>query len=355
MPATLLKARSLLKHREVDPDEVRMTLGEHLEELRSRVIKLLVGLFAGAVLCFVFRERLMQILLGPTFAVLRRNGLAPELVVLDPVEPFLTTLKVSVIVGFILSAPYGLYQIWAFVAAGLYKRERRFVQRFIPVSITLFMTGAVFFLFIVMPVFLNFLISFMHAVPTFDPASVFGNTLVPMRAPIATSAPAADVALVPNIPILDADPASPPSGAMWIDRQTHELRVRVGDETCVVSARPAEKQNVIRPNWTLRDTIELTLEMAAAFGVGFQVPVVVAFLATIGVLSSAQMGKSRRMVWFVMSIAAAVFTPSPDPFTMMLLLVPMCLLFEGGLFAAKRIERHKAAAAAAEDDGHPID
>lgn len=334
-----------------------MTLGEHLEELRSRLIKLLVGLLTGAVVCFIFRERLMQILLGPTFAVLRANGLAPELVVLDPVEPFLTTLRVSVIVGFILTAPYGLYQIWAFVAAGLYKRERRFVQRFIPVSIGLFMTGALFFLFIVMPVFLNFLISFMHTVPTFDPTGVWGNLLVPHRAPITTSAPAIPNGLKPSIQILDGDPDKPPSGAMWIDRQSHELRVRVGDETCVVTAKPAEKQNVIRPNWTLRETIQLTLEMAAAFGIGFQVPVVVAFLATIGIISSAQMGKSRRMVWFVMSIAAAVFTPSPDPFTMMLLLVPMCLLFESGLFAAKRIEKRKAAAAAAaaEETSPPSD
>jgi len=126
-------------------------------------------------------------------------------------------------------------------------------------------------------------------------------------------------------------------------------------ETYVLAARPAEQQNVIRPNWTLRDTIELTLEMAAAFGVGFQVPVVVAFLATVGIFSASQMAKSRRMVWFVMSIAAAVVTPSPDPGTMMLLLVPMCLLFESGLYAARKIEKRRAAAAAAQDSDSPAD
>lgn len=355
MPLTLPKLRFGRERREFDPDEVRMTLGEHLEELRSRLIRLLAGLFVGACACFYFRDRLMQILLGPTFAVLKGHGLAPELVALDPLEPFMTTLKVSIIIGFILSAPYGLYQVWAFVAAGLYRRERQWVHRFIPVSIGLFMSGALFFLFIVMPAMLTFLIEFMHAVPTFDPTQYIGKGLVPRIAPLSTAAPTTQRGLTLDIPVLDADPANPPSGTLWMDRATRELRIRIGDQTCVVNTRPSEQQNVIRPNWRLRDTITLTLEMAAAFGIGFQVPVVVAFLATVGLFSAAQMGQSRRYVWFTMAIAAAFVTPSPDPGTMMLLLVPMCLLFEGGLFAARLIERRRAVAQADEDAGSPID
>ncbi len=328
-----------------------MTLGEHLEELRSRLIKLLIGLAVGAGVCFYWRDRLMQILLGPTFSVLRRKGLAPELVALDPLEPFMTTLKVSILIGFILSAPWGLYQIWAFVAAGLYKRERRFVQQFIPVSIVLFMTGALFFLFVVMPMMLFFLIGFMEAVPAFDPASIFGDRLIPRIAPIAASSVTTQPILTSSIPTLDHDPVDPPSGAMWLDRETHEIRIRVGNETRVLASRSAERQNTIRPNWTLRETIQLTLEMAAAFGIGFQVPVVVAFLATVGIFSAAQMAKSRRMVWFVMAIASSIVTPSPDPGTMMLLLVPMCTLFEGGLLAARLIEKRRAREAAAEAAG----
>ncbi len=355
MPVTLPKPRFLRQRRDFDPDDVRMTLGEHLEELRSRLIKLLVGLFVGASLCFYFRERLLQVLLGPTFAVLRGHGLAPELVALDPLEPFMTTLKVSIIIGFILSAPYGLYQVWAFVAAGLYRRERRFVHRFIPVSIGLFMTGAVFFLFVVMPAMLSFLIGFMHVVPTFDPTTVIGQGLIPRIAPIASPPPTTQAGLSLPIPVLDRDPIAPSSGTLWIDRASHELRIRIGDRTCVLTARPAEQQNVIRPNWTLRDTIQLTLQMAAAFGIGFQVPVVVAFLATLGIFTAAQMGQSRRMVWLVMSIGAACVTPSPDPGTMLLLLVPMCLLFEGGLLAARLIEKRRAEREAAEQAAEGAD
>ncbi|HON68712.1 MAG TPA: twin-arginine translocase subunit TatC, partial [Phycisphaerae bacterium] len=83
---------------------------------------------------------------------------------------------------------------------------------------------------------------------------------------------------------------------------------------------------------------------AAAFGIGFQVPVVVAFLAVLGIFSADEMARFRRHVILIMAIAAAVFTPSPDPFSMMLLLLPMVGLFEAGLFVARRIERSRAAA-----------
>ena len=326
-----------------------MTLGEHLEELRSRMIKLLIGLLLGAIICFVFRDRLMQLLLGPTFAVLRRRELVPELVALDPLEPFMTTLKVSVILGFMLSAPYGLYQIWAFVASGLYQREQRFVRAFVPVSISLFMGGALFFLFIVLPVLLNFLIGFMEVVPSFDPAgNLFGDWLGGAPTVVATAPATTQEAPAASIRVLELDPADPPEGSLWINAKEHELRMRMSNETRVIRTAPLDRPNMIRPNFSMRSTIQMTLQMAAAFGVGFQVPVVVAFLATLGIASAETMGKSRRVTWFVMAICAAVFTPSGDPGTMLLLLIPMGILFEAGLIAARSIEKRKAAERAAD-------
>jgi len=350
MPLNVLKSDSMLENKDTHPDDVRMTLGEHLEELRSRAIKLLIGLLAGFIICFTWRNRLMQLLLGPTFAVLRKHGLGAELVALDPMEPFMTTLRTAAILGFILSAPYGLYQIWAFVAAGLYKHERRFVNRFIPVSITLFMSGSMFFLVIVMPIMLNFLIGFMETVPSFDPGSMlFGDRLVPSKPPIVSSRPAVPYPNTPGIPVLDTTPDTIPDGFVWIDAKTRELKIHAGNETLVVVTKPETTMNTIKPTFSMRNTIDFTLQMAASFGIGFQVPVVVAFLATVGIASSEKMAKSRRMVWFVMSIAAALVTPSPDPGTMLLLLVPMILLFEAGLLAARTIEKRKAARQAAEE------
>jgi Tat protein translocase TatC len=327
-----------------------MTLGEHLDELRSRAVRLLIGLAVGFFVCFAWRERLMQVLLGPTFAVLNKRGLGSELVALDPMEPFMTTLKTAAIMGLILSAPYGLYQVWAFVAAGLYKHERVWVQRFIPVSITLFMTGAIFFLVVVMPILLTFLVGFMDTVPQFDPgSSLFGDRFVPSVAQLKVTTTHPTTA--PTIPVLDAEPADAPPGYVWLDAKTREIRVRTDNESLAIPTKPAGRTNTIKPTFSMRNTIDFTLEMAASFGIGFQVPVIVAFLAAVGIVSAEKMSKSRRITWFVMSIAAAIATPSADPTTMLLLLIPMAFLFEAGLVAARRIEKRKAQREAAEAVG----
>ena len=98
-----------------------MTLGEHLEELRSRVVRALLALGVGAILCYVFIDPIMGLLTSPVFAVYKRHGMSPTMQALSPGEMLFTDLKVSMILGVILSAPYSIWQIWGFVAAGLYK------------------------------------------------------------------------------------------------------------------------------------------------------------------------------------------------------------------------------------------
>jgi len=263
---------------------------------------------------------------------------------------FTMQMAASFGVGFILSAPYGLYQIWAFVAAGLYPREQGFVRRFVPVSIALFLAGCAFFLVIVMPALMNFLIGFMQTVPSFDPGgTLFGNRFVEVRPAIPANPTTLPTTLPSNLPAFEEDPPDAPNGSLWVNLTRHALRIRIGGGTYTIPIKPADQENAIRPNFSMRNTIDFTMQMAASFGVGFQVPVVVAFLATLGIASAATMAKSRRVTWFVMSIAAAVFTPSTDPTTMLLLLIPMALLFEAGLFAARLIERRKAEQDAAED------
>ncbi len=143
-----------------DPDEVRMTLGEHLEELRSRMIRALVGLAVGTVICFGFISQIVAFLNKPVYDALRAHGLEPEVIVLHPAEQLITDLKVAIIVGLICSAPYRLTQIWGFIAAGLYPTERRWVNRFAPISITLFFVGAFFELIVVGPFILHFMVGY---------------------------------------------------------------------------------------------------------------------------------------------------------------------------------------------------
>ncbi len=328
------------KRGDLHPDDVRMTLGEHLEELRTRVVRALVGLVVGAILCYVYIDNIMGLLTSPVFAVYHRHGLDPTIIALSPPEMLLTDLKVSIIVGFILSAPYSIWQLWGFVAAGLYKYERRWVYRFAPASVALFFTGVLFLLFIVSPLLLNFLLTYRQYYPNYDWAY---SWMLGESKPIATEQPDVQWPTTQPMPALDADPRSPPEGTPWVNLSTREVRIRIGDKTFAYGhLKEVEHRNRIDPSLRLADTIVFMLQLAAAFGVSFQVPVIVAFIATLGIASASQIGALRRYIWFVMCIAAAIITPTTDLATLFLLLGPMMGLLEVGLLVARMIEKGRA-------------
>lgn len=323
-----------------DPDDVRMTLGEHLDELRARLIRCLIGLTLGAVLCAFFIDDIEGGLTSALFDVMRRHGYSPDMTYTGIAEPFLADFQLILILGLIVSAPYILMQLWGFVASGLYKHERAWVRRFVPVSIGLFFAGAAFFIVIVIPLFLDFFIGYKKDLP----ANTTYIDIFEHSAPTSTQPaiwPAGAPGAVRDYP---ADPKDPPNGALWINHRTNELRTRIGDKTWVVGLLKEADKNRLTPMIRIQEYLVFMLQMAAAFGFGFQVPVVVALLATIGVASAQQMGKARKYVWFGIAIAAAFITPSPDLTSLMLLFIPMVLLYEAGLLAARMIERKKVAA-----------
>ncbi len=133
-----------------------MSLGDHLEELRRRLIYALGGLAAGTVVCMIFGTRLVQLLLGPY------NRLVPDdqLNFLGIPDAFVIYMKVSLIAGLILSSPWVFYQLWMFISAGLYEHERKYVKISVPFSAALFITGSLFFFFVVAPLSLRFFLKF---------------------------------------------------------------------------------------------------------------------------------------------------------------------------------------------------
>src|SRR5689334_2127363 len=139
---------------EFDPDDVRMTLGEHLEELRSRLIRCVVALVLGAAVCFYFIDDIEGALTSALFHVMRRHKYSPDMMYTGVAEPFIADFQLALILGLILTAPYILWQLWGFVAAGLYRHERKWIRRFVPVSIALFYAGSLFFIVVVIPLFL---------------------------------------------------------------------------------------------------------------------------------------------------------------------------------------------------------
>ena len=133
-----------------------MSLGDHLEELRTRILLALAGLVVGAIIALCFGTRIITFIQRPY------NLLRPDhpLSALAPADAFIGYMKISLLAGLIFSSPWVFYQIWAFIATGLYTKEKRYVHIAVPFCVFLFISGALFFLFIVAPISLSFFLKF---------------------------------------------------------------------------------------------------------------------------------------------------------------------------------------------------
>ncbi len=138
----------------------RMSLADHIAELRIRLIKALLGLAVGAVICLVFGRHVLSFLQAPVIAALQRYEYPPNLNTFNPIEYFSVYVHVGLICGLMVASPWVFYQIWAFIAAGLYKRERRMVLLFGPCSLLLFLAGVACMYFVVLPLALGFFLRF---------------------------------------------------------------------------------------------------------------------------------------------------------------------------------------------------
>jgi sec-independent protein translocase protein TatC len=136
------KARKAVTERAELPG---MSLMEHLEELRKRIIRSAIFLGLGFVVAWIFHDQLVNFLQAPL------NQIGQKLVFTHPMDPLNLDLQISLLGGAIMAAPFILYQVWLFIAPGLYKNERRFVIPFMAATIGLFMTGAGFGYFFVLP------------------------------------------------------------------------------------------------------------------------------------------------------------------------------------------------------------
>jgi len=134
-----------------------MSLGDHLEELRTRLIYALLGMAVGTVIGFCFGKTIIEIVEKPYINVM---GEETRLQTLAPADGFISFVKISLVTGLLFSAPWVFYHLWMFVAAGLYKHEKKYVYLATPFSAVLFISGALFFILIVAPLTLGFLVKF---------------------------------------------------------------------------------------------------------------------------------------------------------------------------------------------------
>jgi sec-independent protein translocase protein TatC len=329
-----------------NPDEHRMTFGEHLEELRSRMIYALIGLTIASVFCWFFKTPILQIMMHPVQVVLTHMGQPPMLQALSPVDPFLVALKLAILVGLLISAPWILYQAWEFVGVGLYEKERRFVKLFLPASVILFYLGVFFLLRLALPIVINFFAGFSTNWPmgNLEPTWL-ERTLLSVNGEPASSQPAVQPAPL-DIPILTAPPTNAAPGDSWFNPDTNEWCVRTSDGDFVLPLRKREGDSGVINQYSIRDYVSLVLLLSLSFGIAFQTPIVVVFLAFTGLVSLRAMTRARRFIYFGVFVVAAFLTP-PDVVSQILLAIPMILLFELGLFAGKRVLRDRQPSAPA--------
>ena len=143
-----------------DPISKHMTLGEHLEELRTRLIYILSALFGTLIVCLIDQQFYMKIVLAPHNHVMESLHLPSGVQVLNYEESFFSHLKVSVIVALIITMPYTIHQLWLFVSAGLYKSEKKYFKLFFPFALGCFLLGVIFGYCVLIPMGLRFLASY---------------------------------------------------------------------------------------------------------------------------------------------------------------------------------------------------
>ncbi|UCC97846.1 MAG: twin-arginine translocase subunit TatC [Phycisphaerales bacterium] len=306
-----------------------MSLGDHLEELRARLILAILGLLVGTVICLFFGRRIIAFIEGPYNRIMERYGeskveefqapwtylsraffnnmlgaidsdpntpeIDPNVVtyaqkiyadtveslandpnyvaavanvhsaasqklgVLAPADAFIGFMKISLISGLIISSPWVFYQLWMFVAAGLYANERRYVRIAVPFSTALFVIGALFFLLVVAPISLRFFLGF--------------------------------------------------------------------GEYIGVSA-----------NWTFQKYISFVTMLMLVFGLGFQTPIAIFVLNRTGLISIESLKASRKYVIIAMFATAAIATP-PDVISQITLAIPLYALFELGILLSWLAQR----------------
>ncbi len=227
------------------------TFISHLIELRTRLIRALLAVVVVFICLFPWAKDLYSLLANPLLASLPQGG---QMIATDVVGVFVVPMKVAFLVAFLIALPYVLYQLWAFIAPGLYAHEKKLVLPLVIASSVLFFIGMSFAYFLVFPVVFKFMASIA------------------------------------------------PEGVAWMT--------------------------------DIEKYLSFAITTFVAFGVTFEVPVVVIVLVRAGLVSIEKLKEVRPYVIVGAFIVGAIFTP-PDVISQLLLAVPLCLLYEMGIFLAR--------------------
>ena len=254
-----------------DPVEEKMPFSSHLEELRTRIIRIIIAAAIGFGGCWYFKEWLFQIITRPLARVLPPNSF---MIYTSLPEAFFNYMKISFYASLFLTSPYILYQLWKFISPGLYKTEKKYMLPFVISSTILFICGILFGYYLALPPAFGFFVEF--------------------------------------------------------------------------------SSDFLKPMLSLREYLSFSLKLLLAFGLSFELPVVIFFLAKIGVVNSKMLSRNRRYAILIIFIAAAILTPSPDAITQIIMAVPLMGLYEIGIIVAKLAEKKRPKEEDLKDDQKEI-
>jgi sec-independent protein translocase protein TatC len=241
-----------------------LTILDHLGELRVRVTWAAGGLIVATVISLAFTEQLLNILISPY---------GEQLQTLSPTEGLQTYFRVALVSGVTIAMPWMLYQLWRFIEPGLHGHEKRYVYVFVPSATFLFLLGAAFCWFVLLPSAVLFLANFM---PT-----------------------------------------------------------------------------IFSAEWTSQEYIGFATSFILWVGIAFQFPLIVYFLARFGIIRANTLREHWRFAIVGIAIVAAAVTPSIDPVTMILTMIPLVLLYFLSIGLASMGQRQFDAAAALESETEP--
>jgi len=324
-------------------DEREMSLGDHLEELRWRLLVGMAGPVVAGLAMLVFAKDLFSWLARPLIVELAARGYEPSLYPMSPTSAFTVYLKIAILSGLVIGLPWMVWQGWRFIAPGLHRHERRFVVFLLPGSAVLATIGVLFMYYIMLPVTLWFLIGFVgeFPMPSTEPGFV-QQRFVEGAGGGAGGDPSVgeDEPGALRVPVLAADPAAPAEGAVWINRVERALKAHWGGR--VYETRMRAGGGLMAPVMQVEAYMGFVLWLGVAFAIAFQLPLVMLMLGFTRLVSRRMMAKVRPYAILGCVVVAALLTP-PDPLSQMALAIPMYLLYELGLAAVRVFVRERDA------------
>jgi sec-independent protein translocase protein TatC len=251
----------------------RMSFFAHLVELRTRLIHSAVAIVIGTGIGLLLSKHFIAFIVQPMYKALRSAGLEGNLYYTSPAGYVSLVISLGLYLGVAIAMPYVLYQVWLFVAPGLFKHERNAVAAFIVSSMFLFLCGLAFGYFIMLPTTLKFLINFANEGP-------------------------------------------------------------------------------IKPLISINEYFDLTLMILLGLGLVFELPVLIFILSLFGIVTPKFLLKNFRYAMVIITVAAAIITPTPDATTMLVFMAPMILLYFLGVLVSYVVLKRKQAADVATGEAH---